>query len=358
MPTIVAVRGETGTRYRVQVRLRGAAPQSATFERKTDARRWGQQIEAAIREGRYFKSVHSRRRTVAELVDRYLEEVNPLRPRSMRDRERHLRWWKSQIGPLVLADVSPVLLSEHRDRLLKSAIRDGKVRSPGSKLRSAGTVNRYLGAISHAFTIAVKDWGWIDDNPCRRVRRAAEPRGRMRFLDRAERDALLSACRASTHQHLYPLVVLAVSTGARRGELLGLRWPNVDLARKVIRLDQTKNGDRRSLPLSGLALEAIRELHRLRRLDTDLVFPPRRGKRSAIRRSWDLAVAQAGIEEFRFHDLRHTAASYMAMSGATLAEIAEVLGHRTLAMVKRYSHLSTEHVAGVVARMNEQFLSC
>jgi len=115
MPTIVTVRGETGTRYRVQVRLRGAAPQSATFERKTDARRWGQQIEAAIREGRYFKSVHSRRRTVAELVDRSLEEVNPLRPRSMRDRERHLRSpLPAAFGPRAGSDPRGSSPSPHR----------------------------------------------------------------------------------------------------------------------------------------------------------------------------------------------------------------------------------------------------
>jgi integrase len=102
----------------------------------------------------------------------------------------------------------------------------------------------------------------------------------------------------------------------------------------------------------------LRDLSRVRRIDTTLVFPSRAGADSAaVENAWKHAVEQAGLEDFRFHDLRHTAASYLAMSGATPAEIAEVLGHRTLAMVRRYAHLSADHVAGVVARMNERFLT-
>jgi integrase len=349
--TIFTVRRAAKAHYRVQVRLRGAPPLTACFQSKTDAKKWAAQIESAIREGRYFHSSEARRHDLGELVERYLLEVNPQKPRGMRDRERHLRWWRHTLGHLKLADVTPVLLAEYRNRLLRSKA------AIGNKVRSPGTVNRYLASLSHAFTIAVKDWGWLDDNPCRKVRRATEPRGRVRFLSEAERDALLAACKTSSNPYLYPLVVLAVSTGARRGELLGLRWRQVDLAQSVIRLDQTKNDDRRALPLSGLAMAAIRLLHAARRIDTDLVFPSLSGRRPlAIRKSWDGALARAGIHDFRFHDLRHTAASYLAMSGATLAEIAEVLGHKTLAMVKRYSHLSTAHVASVVSRMNDRFL--
>jgi integrase len=135
--------------------------------------------------------------------------------------------------------------------------------------------------------------------------------------------------------------------------LLGLHWPDVDLKRATLTFQETKNGERRAVPLTGPALALMHQHAKVRRLDTVLVFPDATGKRPVgIREAWEYAVKQAGIVDFRFHDLRHTAASYLAMSGASLAEIAEVLGHKTLAMVKRYAHLSEAHTRGVVERMN------
>ncbi len=146
----------------------------------------------------------------------------------------------------------------------------------------------------------------------------------------------------------------ALSTGARRGELLALRWPDVDWQRQVAVLHDTKNRERRALPITGHAFELLQELARVRRIDSDLIFAGPTGKATYPRAAWERALRAAQIDDFRFHDLRHSAASYLAMSGATLAEIAEVLGHKTLAMVKRYSHLTEAHTAGVVARMNER----
>ncbi len=222
-------------------------------------------------------------------------------------------------------------------------------------LRSPATVNRYLAALSHAFTLAMKDWGWVEENPVLKISKGKESRGRVRFLSDDERDRLLKACKAHSDT-LYALVVLALSTGARLGEMLNLRWPDVDLQRGLIILNQTKNDDRRSIPLQGLALDLIREMSKVRRIDTDLLFPSRTkpDRPLAIHKIWEAALKKAEIQDFRFHDLRHSAASYLAMNGASLAEIADVLGHKTLQMVKRYTHLSEQHTAGVVAKMNKQ----
>ena len=189
------------------------------------------------------------------------------------------------------------------------------------------------------------------------VSKLEEPKGRVRFLSREERTRLLDACRKTPD--LYTIVVLALSTGARRGEILGLRWRDVELKRSVIVLHDTKNRDRRVLPLSGPALAIMQERSRVRHITTDRVFPNLRRPEAEynIRRCWPEALEAAGIEDFRFHDLRHSAASYLAMNGATLAEISEILGHRTLAMVKRYAHLTDSHVSKVVARMNEAIFS-
>jgi integrase len=217
-----------------------------------------------------------------------------------------------------------------------------------------------MAALSHAFTIAVREWGWIEDSPMRKVTKPKESRGRVRFLSDEERNRLLKACRESSNPYLYPVVVLALSTGMRRGEIMDLTWDKVDLSRGRAILHETKNGDYRAAPLAGHALELLKELAKVRRIDSNLLFPskeiqPQKPQKPVdLRDPWDAAVERAGIHDFRFHDLRHSAASYLAMNGASLSEIAEVLGHKTLQMVKRYAHLSEGHTASVVASMNQK----
>ena len=336
------------TSYRVMVRLKGHPPESATFSRKTDATKWAQDTESAIREGRYFRTSEAKKHTLADLIDRYKAEVLSEKPQiKRRDQDRHLKWWKEELGAYTLADVTPAIIAEKRSLLAKGT-------TNRKRRRSHGTVNRYLTSLGHAFSMAVREWEWLETNPMRRVRKLKEPRGRVRILSDKERDSLLTACRKDEDRRLYPLVVLALSTGARRGELVSLRWADVNLKNGTAVLHNTKNDERRSLPLTGHALEEMKQLGRVRRLDTDYVFANAGGDPLFPRKAWERAVKEAKLKDFRYHDLRHSAASYLAMSGATLAEIAEVLGHKTLAMVKRYSHLTEQHTSKVVARMNEQ----
>jgi integrase len=160
----------------------------------------------------------------------------------------------------------------------------------------------------------------------RNVTKPREPRGRVRFLSDQERHRLLGACRESLNPSLHTIVVLALSTGARRGELLTLHWSDVDLKRGTLTFQEAKNRERRTVPLTGQALNLMHQHAKVRRLHTSLVFPDPTGTRPAnIRSSWQGARKRAGIEDFHFHDLRHSAASYLAMSGASVMEIAEVL---------------------------------
>jgi integrase len=210
MATIETRRTDDGsTTYRVKVRLRGYPPQHGTFRRLTDAKRWAQATEAAIREGRHFRSSEARRHTVGELVDRYLVEVAPLRPRNLVNTKRHLHWWKSRLGAFALSEITPALVAQCRNELLAQPKRN--------KLpRASATVLRYLASLSHAFTIAMKDWEWVADNPVQKISKPRQARGRERFLSELERERLLAACRASTSRFLLPVVVLAISTGMRR----------------------------------------------------------------------------------------------------------------------------------------------
>ena len=187
----------------------------------------------------------------------------------------------------------------------------------------------------------------------RNIKRLRWPRGRTRFLTQEERQRLLTACTESDTRYLYPLVVLALSTGARQMELLTLTWSQVDFEQKVLRLLDTKNGTARVLPMTGRALELMRDHFRVRCADTTLVFPGKSGRTPVrLRTAWETAVRRAGLTDFTFHDLRHTFASYLAMQGASLRKIADALGHKTLAMVMRYSHLTEAHTRSVVERMN------
>lgn len=329
------------TSYRVEIRLKGFPAQRVTFHRLTDAKKWAQQTEAAIREGRYFKTTQARKHSLSDAIDRYKESVLPTK-KDHKKQGAQLEWWRVELGHYTLADVTPSLLVEARDKL-------GKGFAPA-------TVVRYLAILSHLFTVAVNEWGWLEDSPVRKVKRPKEPRGRIRFLSDEEREALLEACSQLPNPQLYLVVVLALATGMRKSEIMNLTWEDVDLTKGRITLFETKNNEIRVVPLMGKALELLKEHAQVRRIDSPLVFPGKNDptKPLNLRLQWEAALKTARINDFRFHDLRHSAASYLAMNGASLAEIAEVLGHKTLQMVKRYAHLSEAHTSRVVAAMNQK----
>ncbi len=350
--------------YRVDVRLKGFPPQRATFKRLTDAKQWATNTESAIRENRYFKTAEARKHTFKDMVDRYIRDVLPMKSEhAQKAQKAQLEWWKSQLGDYTLADVNAALITDCRDKLLTTETKRKRQRTPA-------TVVRYMAALSHAFSVAVNEWEWMEVSPMRRVKKPKEPRGRVRYLSDNERKRLLEACRNSNNKNLYPAVVLALSTGMRQGEVMGLKWDDVDFQRGRIVLHETKNDERRVVPLAGHAFDVLKEHSKVRHLKSSLVFPGRRKPEAKVRglsksetdiekpmdlrQPWLAALKEAKIDDFRFHDLRHSTASYLAMNGASLAEIAEVLGHKTLQMVKRYAHLSEAHTASVVSRMNDK----
>jgi integrase len=193
-------------------------------------------------------------------------------------------------------------------------------------------------------------WGYLEHVP--EITLPKTPGGRLRYLEADEIGRLLEASRESRNRYLAPVVVLAVHTGMRKGEILGLEWERVDLSSARITLYETKSGKPRGVPINravydtliGLEPDADRRRGRL--------FPAGNDRRgSQVRTAFEAALARAGIAGFRFHDLRHTAASHLVMRGASLQEVKEILGHSDLRMTLRYSHLSPAHLRGAVERL-------
>jgi integrase len=335
------------TTWRVRVR-RGHGPKlTKSFARKADAEEWARSMEHKLDVGEHLPSAEARKRTLADAIDRYLDVTLP-RARHRKnapEQQRQLAWWRDQLGTRALVAITPSVLAEARDVLAKRKARSG------AKV-SGATINRYLSAVSSVLTIAAKEYGWIPRNPLDNVKRFEDSRSRERFLSDGERKALLEACDASPLVALRSIVELALATGARKGELLGLDWSNVDLDRRVVRFLDTKNGEARTVPLAPTAVAVLKK-SRSERERTGPVFP---FSVAQLHKHWRPASDAAGLADVRFHDLRHSAASYLAMSGASLMDIAAILGHKTLSMVKRYSHLSEQHTTAAVDRMAEKFL--
>ena len=340
--------------YHVQIRLKGSSPETATFNRVTDARQWVAKTESDIKAGRHFGQ--GKRHTFNELADEYQNHAKD---------PKRLNYWREVFGIDLLDSVTPSRISKERDKLLSEETQvfatkptgdtEADARRSKSK-RTGATVNRYLAALSSCLSYGVRTLEWIERNPCERIKKPAESKGRVRFLTDDERIRLLDACRP--HRELYLAVVLSLTTGARQAEIMTLRLGQVDFARQVITLSKTKNNETRSIPLVGETYQLLQARAKVRSLADDRIFPPRPQAKKAdcidLDGPWRTALRVANIKDFHWHDLRHTAASYLAMSGVSLIEIAKVLGHRTLAMVARYAHLSDDHIVATGEKLAER----
>jgi integrase len=294
--------------------------------------------------------------TISQAIDAYMAAYEG-RDESPAQR---MAWWQSKIGHLSLIDTDEdhifyaiEELSSKRPRYYAGKDADGNsIYKAKSKPYTAATLNRYVATMAALFTWCIKKRiapkGWT--NPCKGIEKSPEHNEVVRFLDKNERVALLDACKQSKWPKLYALTLLAQTTGARSGELKRLKWEDIDWERSEAAIHRTKNGDRKTLPLVPTVLQ---ELEKFKAAESKLVFGSTIKPDTAYHFDWAWreALKQAKIKNFRFHDLRHTCASYLAQNGATLLEIGDVLGHRNLSVTKRYSHLATEHKSALVNRV-------
>jgi integrase len=236
-----------------------------------------------------------------------------------------------------------------KDRYLHELTRELIERYKAQRLQrvSKSRVNRELMCLRHMLNKAI-EWGYLTSSPMKGIRLLKEPPERVRYLDPKEALKLLGACAA----HLKPIIVCALHTGMRRGEILNLKWENVDLENRMILLERTKSNRRRMIPLSGVLCSVLKRLPRR----GEYVFTNEQGdKYGTVNKSFTAACRRAGIKNFRFHDLRHTFASHLTMSGCNMRTVQQLLGHATIRTTMKYSHLSKEHLEEAVNVIGAKF---
>ena len=316
-----------GQFWRVKIRRTGLPSQTRTFDNRTQAQQWARGVESEIDKGIVVDRRVAQRLSLAEILERYRREVTPTKRGATDENLRLKAMAQRPFARIRMSALTSSHLAAYRDERLKVV--------------SGATVNRELSTLSHAIDTARREWDvYLPTNPCTLVRRPPQGRPRDRRLQGDEEKRLLAACGGARNRWLAHFVALAIETGMRRGELLGLLWDNVDLERRTAFLPVTKNGESRGVPLSSRAVAVLRTLP-----------PSTNGSvfgeltREALKQSFKRAVRRAGIAGLRLHDLRHEATSRFFEKGLNVMEVASVTGHKTLQMLKRYTHLSATDLA-------------
>lgn len=316
-------------KFQAQVRHLGMRAVAKSFKTKSEADRWARLLESEFDRGVFVDRSEAERATVGELIDRYLAEVTPKKKSARREKQRLLALQRH------FGKFSPVTLrSAHI-----AAYRDARINAG----RAGATVLKEINSISHLLDVAIKDWGIaLPSNPAKLVRRPHVARGRERRLMPGEEAKLLAACERSHAPMLAPIVRLALATGMRMGEMLALEWRYVNIAQRVATLPDTKTGDARDVPLSSAAIAVLSALPR--HIKDGRVFWTW-ARADSLENAWRRAVKATGITDLRFHDLRHEAVSHLFELGLNPMEVAAISGHKTLQMLKRYTHLRAAELA-------------
>ena len=332
MAYIQKVRRKKGNVYRVYIKKAGVKRVSKTFDTKRLAVQFVNSIESD--RNKLLAYTQSKSHSLLSVViDKYLS--SEYKGTRVNDERRKLNFWIEALGDKPIIDITTININEALCTL-------------PSQFKNA-TINRYVAAISVVFSYAYKVYG-LHVNPVSKIPSLPENNERTRFLSEAERTSLFKACRASKWDKLYLIVLLAITTGARKGELTKLRWNDIDFDRRTAYVATTKNGQPKVLPLTD---SVIRELQLFDSKDSSLIFASKVKENVAycFTKPWKKALEDADIKDFRFHDLRHSCASYLAQSGASLLEIADVLGHKQISVTKRYAHLCIEHKVSLINRV-------
>ena len=297
------------------------------------ATQFANRVESSNEELLAYGSVGKSKAILSEVADTYL--TREYKGKDLQKQRTRTDFWVKSIKVERVADITTSDIYEAMAKLPKSL--------------SNSTINRYKSAASVVFSYACRHYN-LTSNPVQLIPSLPEDNHRVRYLSTLERNSLLNACKEACWSKLYLLVLIAITTGARRGELLGLRWNDIDFERQTAYVQTSKNGQPRVLPLTN---EVLAELNKFKSQEASLIFNSelKPDRPMCFTKQWKKALVQAEIKDFRYHDLRHSCASLLAQSGASLLEIAEVLGHKQIQVTKRYSHLCIDHKTRLINKV-------
>ncbi len=328
-----------GNSWHVQVRLAGRAQVTKSFQSKAEATRWAREQEGkplvrSQAEETGPERVPEQPTTFGSLLERYRELVLPTKRSAGPIEQYHLRAaLRHPIAELRLPEVTSAALARYRDDRLRQV--------------ASGTVNRELGLLQHALKLAREEWSYsIPPTP---LKKPAPGRARERRLSDEELVSLNRALERCRNKLVKPVFLFALATGMRRGEVLALRWPDVNLTSRTAFLPLTKNGSSRTVPLSPAAFAILGRLQRTKDSAGGTVFPI---TATSLRLAWARAKARAGIEDLRFHDLRHEAISRFFELGLSVPEVSLISGHKDARMLFRYTHLKARNIAEKLSRLD------
>lgn len=329
MATIRKLRG----RWQAQVRRRGMKPRCKSFDTKLEAEKWARDLEAQVdRFGAAPDTKILESTTLGQLLERYQREVSPLKRGSVQEIQRIDVLRRHDLAYRTMIGLSQQDIASFRDERLQTV--------------APSTTVRELAILSHVLEVAMRDWGLpLAKNVVKLVRRPVIRNERSRRLTGNEEQRLLDACDSGKIPFLKTLLILAIETGMRRGELLGLKWTDFSHNRRVLSLALTKNGSGRDVPLSQRAFEALIAWRQHPDIDPSTIFPMRAG---TLEQAWRRILARSGVTALRFHDLRHEGVSRLFERGLNVIEVSAVSGHKELRMLKRYTHLAADDL---VARL-------
>jgi len=323
---MASIRKLPSGRYQVQIRRVGLAPLSKTFSKKRLALQFASKVESDTELYRKLGRAAANVPKFFDLCTEYLAHYQGRDPSTA----GRLKWWCEFFGDKAATDIDEFLVDEGLLTLQKKSL-------------TGSTINRYKSSLSAIFIFFIrhplyKRLGFT--NPVRKesVTCFKENPAKDKFLNQAEQVSLLRHCKKSGWDRLYLLVLMALTTGARKGELMNLKWSDIDFQARVAILHTTKNGKPRMLPLTQNVVE---EMIKFRSQNT-LIFASTINPDSSfdIKKQWKKVLQDSGIGKCRFHDLRHTAASNLVRAGRTLFEVGTLLGHSSTIMTARYSHLA------------------
>lgn len=335
-------------KWKAVIRKTGWPTQSKTFRLKRDVENWARAVEDEMAQGSFATRAQVARLTLREALERYGREVTPTkRPSTQRTEIKRLEILSRELGDYSLAAITPKVVAEYRDKRLAGT--DVKPPRP----RSANTVRLELALLSNLYSIAIREWGLgLNNNPVANVRKPTPSPGRTRRLRQDEEQRLLAEVDRHSNPMLGWIVRIALETAMRSSEILTLRTPQIEIDRRLVILHETKNTLPRTVPLTveGQRLFQAALANPTRPNDTDLVFfgePGSTGERNPyiISKVWGEARSRADLTDFRFHDLRHEAISRLVEAGLSDLEVAAISGHKSMQMLRRYTHLRSSDLA-------------